>query len=152
LRETFSKYAIRPSCSTSILSSANGLIMEDSGGRALNHVISSQKLGVKDVLQRAISIADTLDRVHSSGVIHMDVKPHNRPPAHGERRQDQEVVRPLSLVATIRVYPVKTASCPRLSSPPSAMMCALRRRTRGKMMQIACLALCVTNIPALVVR
>ena len=53
------------------------LIMEDAGGRALYEIIRSQKLSSKDVVQIALSVASTLESVHRSGVIHMDVKPHN---------------------------------------------------------------------------
>lgn len=53
------------------------IVMEDTGGRALNNVLSARKLSTKEMLQLAISIATALDSVHRTGVIHMDIKPHN---------------------------------------------------------------------------
>src|SRR5262245_35320594 len=53
------------------------LIMEDTSGRALSEIISSRKLGVREVLLLGISITDALESVHRAGVIHMDIKPHN---------------------------------------------------------------------------
>jgi predicted ATPase/anti-anti-sigma regulatory factor/tRNA A-37 threonylcarbamoyl transferase component Bud32 len=53
------------------------IVMEDTGGRALNDVLGSRKLSPKEVLQLAISMARALESVHQSGVIHMDIKPHN---------------------------------------------------------------------------
>lgn len=53
------------------------LVMEDLGGTALSHYIGTQKLGLKQVLQIASVLADTLGAIHARGVIHRDVKPQN---------------------------------------------------------------------------
>lgn len=53
------------------------LVMEDIGGVALSSLIGSRKLSLKQLLQVAISIADTLGAIHARGLIHRDIKPHN---------------------------------------------------------------------------
>ncbi|WAS93232.1 AAA family ATPase [Nannocystis punicea] len=53
------------------------LIVESRGGLALSEVIGQRELTTKETLTLAVSIAGTLESLHQSGVIHMDVKPHN---------------------------------------------------------------------------
>jgi predicted ATPase/GAF domain-containing protein/anti-anti-sigma regulatory factor/tRNA A-37 threonylcarbamoyl transferase component Bud32 len=53
------------------------LIMEDTGGIALNLRSNARPLDVKEALHVALSITDTLGAIHRAGVIHMDIKPHN---------------------------------------------------------------------------
>jgi predicted ATPase/GAF domain-containing protein/tRNA A-37 threonylcarbamoyl transferase component Bud32 len=53
------------------------LILEDAGGRMLDEVIRSRALGTKEALRLAISIANTLESIHRSGVIHLDIKAQN---------------------------------------------------------------------------
>jgi predicted ATPase/GAF domain-containing protein/anti-anti-sigma regulatory factor len=53
------------------------LVMEDIGGVALSSLVGGRKLSLKQLLQVAISIADTLGAIHARGLIHRDIKPHN---------------------------------------------------------------------------
>jgi predicted ATPase/GAF domain-containing protein/ABC-type transporter Mla MlaB component len=52
------------------------LLLEDFGGHALDR-ITEPRLDLEAVLQIAISVAGTLEMLHSQPILHKDVKPHN---------------------------------------------------------------------------
>jgi len=56
----------------------NGLVLllEDFGGHALDR-LTEPRLDLEAVLQIAISVAGTLERLHSLPLLHKDIKPHN---------------------------------------------------------------------------
>ncbi|PJZ70505.1 histidine kinase [Leptospira perolatii] len=54
-----------------------GLILEDVGGTSLNQLLKKGKLNTEQFLDIAISIAETLGKIHEKGVIHKDIKPSN---------------------------------------------------------------------------
>lgn len=59
--------------------SRNGLalILEDSRGEALNNLLNRRQLELKEFLEIAIQLADTLGKLHENQIIHKDIKPTN---------------------------------------------------------------------------
>ena len=53
------------------------LILEDFNGISLNEILKTQKLSLEEFLHIAIRMADTLGYIHTSNIIHKDIKPHN---------------------------------------------------------------------------
>ena len=53
------------------------LVLEDFGGRSINQLLTQKKNQLKEVLQIAISLTETLDRLHKIPIIHKDIKPSN---------------------------------------------------------------------------
>ncbi len=53
------------------------LILEDSGGSALDKIPGFEKQPVADILRVAAAIAATLGTIHSAGIIHNDINPAN---------------------------------------------------------------------------
>ncbi|MEG4634554.1 AAA family ATPase [Microcoleus sp. AR_TQ3_B6] len=53
------------------------LILEDSRGEALKNFLNGHKLELKEFLEIAIQLADTLGKLHDNQIIHKDVKPTN---------------------------------------------------------------------------
>ena len=53
------------------------LVLEDFGGRSINHLLIQKKTQLKEVLHIAISLTETLDRLHKIPLIHKDIKPSN---------------------------------------------------------------------------
>jgi len=53
------------------------LILEDSKGEALNNFLNRRKLELKEFLEIAIQLADTLGKLHDNQIIHKDIKPTN---------------------------------------------------------------------------
>jgi predicted ATPase/signal transduction histidine kinase/tRNA A-37 threonylcarbamoyl transferase component Bud32 len=53
------------------------LILEDSKGEALKNFLNGHKLELKEFLEIAIQLADTLGKLHDNQIIHKDIKPTN---------------------------------------------------------------------------
>src|SRR4028118_478730 len=53
------------------------LILEDSKGEALKNFLNSRQLELKEFLEIAIQLADTLGKLHDNQIIHKDIKPTN---------------------------------------------------------------------------
>jgi serine/threonine-protein kinase len=53
------------------------LVIEYLAGRTLAERLATGPLGWNETLQLSLTLADALDRVHSSGILHRDVKPSN---------------------------------------------------------------------------
>ncbi|MCB0037212.1 MAG: AAA family ATPase, partial [Anaerolineales bacterium] len=53
------------------------LVLEDLGGESLRRILENGRLPLSVSLDIAINIADALDQIHRSGVIHKDLKPDN---------------------------------------------------------------------------
>jgi serine/threonine protein kinase len=53
------------------------IAMEYVAGKTLERLIPRGGMGVKDVLQYAVQIADALARAHAAGIVHRDLKPGN---------------------------------------------------------------------------
>lgn len=53
------------------------LVLEDFGCRSINQLLTQKKNQLKEVLQIAISLTETLDRLHKIPIIHKDIKPSN---------------------------------------------------------------------------
>jgi len=57
----------------------NGLavILEDSRGEALKNFLNGPPIELKEFLEIAIQLADTLGNLHENKIIHKDIKPTN---------------------------------------------------------------------------
>ncbi len=53
------------------------IAMEFLEGESLQDVVEHRKLGVKEVVDLVIQVAETLDYAHQKGVVHRDIKPSN---------------------------------------------------------------------------
>jgi predicted ATPase/GAF domain-containing protein/tRNA A-37 threonylcarbamoyl transferase component Bud32 len=53
------------------------LILEDSRGEALKNFLNGRQLELKEFLEMAILLADTLGKLHDNQIIHKDIKPTN---------------------------------------------------------------------------
>ena len=53
------------------------LILEDSRGEALKNFLNGRQLELKEFLEIAILLADTLGKLHENQIIHKDIKPTN---------------------------------------------------------------------------
>lgn len=53
------------------------LILEDINGKSLKEIVTVEPLPIRDVLQIAIAIAQTLAELYRAGIVHKDVKPSN---------------------------------------------------------------------------
>jgi predicted ATPase/signal transduction histidine kinase len=53
------------------------LVVEDFGGRSLQSHLTQQTLGIGDILDIAVQLADTLVHLHARSIIHKDIKPGN---------------------------------------------------------------------------
>lgn len=53
------------------------LILEDFGGQTLSHFIATRRLDLTTYLKIAITLAETLGKIHQQNIIHKDIKPHN---------------------------------------------------------------------------
>ncbi len=53
------------------------IVMEFVPGSALNQMLGSRKLPIKETLQYGLQIAHALDAAHSLGIVHRDLKPSN---------------------------------------------------------------------------
>jgi predicted ATPase/signal transduction histidine kinase len=53
------------------------LILEDSKGEALTNFLNGRQLELKEFLEMAIQLADTLGKLHDNQIIHKDIKPTN---------------------------------------------------------------------------
>ena len=53
------------------------LILEDSKGEALQNFLNRRQLELKEFLEIAIQLADTLGKLHDNQIIHKDIKPTN---------------------------------------------------------------------------
>lgn len=53
------------------------IAMESLVGETLRHRIQSKPLGVEEVLDLGVLVADALDAAHTQGIVHRDIKPAN---------------------------------------------------------------------------
>ncbi|AFY76986.1 putative ATPase [Pleurocapsa sp. PCC 7327] len=53
------------------------LILEDFGGQSLKQVLASQSISLKECLRIAISIVETLGKLHEIPILHKDINPSN---------------------------------------------------------------------------
>jgi eukaryotic-like serine/threonine-protein kinase len=53
------------------------IAMEFLEGESLQDVVDGRTLGIKEVVDLAIQVAETLDYAHQKGVVHRDIKPSN---------------------------------------------------------------------------
>lgn len=53
------------------------LVVEDMGGRSLNHLLESQSLSLVESLKIGIQLAKALGELHQNQIIHKDIKPSN---------------------------------------------------------------------------
>jgi serine/threonine-protein kinase len=89
--ETFVRRFLKEAKAIGRLSHANSVIVFDIGedqgtiyiamefleGESLQDVIEARELGIKEVVDLGIQVAETLDYAHCKGVVHRDIKPSN---------------------------------------------------------------------------
>lgn len=82
------------------------LILEDAGPENLSHVLTRGALSIDDFLHLAVPLAETLDRVHATSIVHRDICPENvviRPP-HEPTLVDFDLA--TDVVAVARARPI----------------------------------------------
>jgi serine/threonine protein kinase/WD40 repeat protein len=65
------------SVATEGVDSTHFIVMEHLEGKTLKHGIDEGPLGIAEILELGIQIADGLDAAHAKGILHRDVKPAN---------------------------------------------------------------------------